>query len=65
MWNIGTVFQIQIWLDCECDPYGSSSPQCQSDGSCFCKTGYFGQKCNEISKPKSKRTSKCYKEIIS
>ena len=40
--------------DCECDPNGSTSLQCQSDGKCDCKTGFFGKRCSSIFKPKSK-----------
>ena len=34
-----------IFTDCQCDPNGSSSKQCQSDGKCDCKNGFNGDKC--------------------
>lgn len=32
---------------CNCDPIGSSSLQCNSEGKCRCKPGVTGDKCNE------------------
>ncbi|GCB66657.1 hypothetical protein scyTo_0013602 [Scyliorhinus torazame] len=32
---------------CNCDPSGSRSLQCRSDGTCDCKPGVFGNKCNQ------------------
>ncbi|XP_078417510.1 laminin subunit gamma-1-like [Cetorhinus maximus] len=32
---------------CNCDPSGSRSLQCRSDGTCDCKSGVFGDKCNQ------------------
>ncbi|XP_048395303.2 laminin subunit gamma-1-like [Stegostoma tigrinum] len=32
---------------CNCDPSGSWSLQCRDDGTCDCKSGVFGAKCNQ------------------
>ncbi|XP_078074454.1 laminin subunit gamma-1-like isoform X2 [Mustelus asterias] len=32
---------------CNCDPSGSWSLQCRNDGTCDCKSGVFGDKCNQ------------------
>ncbi|XP_051867794.1 laminin subunit gamma-2-like [Pristis pectinata] len=32
---------------CNCDPRGSWSLQCRSDGKCNCKPGVFGDRCNQ------------------
>uniref|UniRef100_UPI00398F0407 laminin subunit gamma-1-like n=1 Tax=Pristiophorus japonicus TaxID=55135 RepID=UPI00398F0407 len=32
---------------CNCDPSGSWSIQCRSDGTCDCKPGVFGGRCNQ------------------
>ncbi|XP_038650539.1 laminin subunit gamma-1-like isoform X2 [Scyliorhinus canicula] len=32
---------------CNCDRSGSQSLQCRSDGTCDCKPGVFGDKCNQ------------------
>ncbi|XP_069794303.1 laminin subunit gamma-1-like [Narcine bancroftii] len=34
---------------CNCDPRGSWSLQCRSDGTCDCKPGVFGDRCNQCS----------------
>ena len=39
--------------DCECDPNNSTSLQCQNDGQCDCKTGFYGKQCNGLFKLKS------------
>uniref|UniRef100_A0A8C3XY86 Laminin subunit gamma 2 n=1 Tax=Catharus ustulatus TaxID=91951 RepID=A0A8C3XY86_CATUS len=33
-------------LPCLCHPWGSLSPQCDSDGRCSCKPGVMGDKCD-------------------
>ena len=38
--------QFLFCSDCGCDPTGSASMQCQSNGQCQCKEGYSGKKCN-------------------
>ncbi|XP_072130077.1 laminin subunit gamma-1-like isoform X1 [Mobula birostris] len=32
---------------CNCDPRGSWSSQCRGDGTCSCKPGVFGDRCNQ------------------
>ncbi|XP_055498120.1 laminin subunit gamma-1-like [Leucoraja erinacea] len=32
---------------CKCDPRGSWSTQCRSDGTCDCKPGVFGDQCDQ------------------
>lgn len=36
---------------CACDLHGSVSAQCDSDGTCRCKTGYEGKKCEQTQCP--------------
>ena len=36
---------------CECDPYGSTTLQChRQNGTCICKPGSGGPKCNECAR---------------
>lgn len=36
---------------CSCDKHGSASAQCDSSGTCRCKTGFEGQKCDRSKCP--------------
>ena len=35
-------------LDCNCNATGSVNLQCKSNGSCACKDGYTGTKCEQL-----------------
>ncbi|NXM65284.1 LAMC2 protein, partial [Serilophus lunatus] len=39
--------QEECCLPCRCHPWGSLSPQCDSDGRCSCKPGVMGSKCDQ------------------
>ena len=34
-------------IDCNCDPNGSISKQCDDAGKCQCKSNFKGEKCDE------------------
>ncbi|XP_064648977.1 laminin subunit gamma-1-like isoform X2 [Lineus longissimus] len=34
-------------VDCQCDPVGSTTTQCDTNGRCRCKPGVVGEKCDE------------------
>ncbi|NXA11943.1 LAMC2 protein, partial [Sapayoa aenigma] len=39
--------QEECCLPCHCHPWGSLSPQCDSDGRCSCKPGVMGRRCDQ------------------
>lgn len=36
----------QFCARCDCNPLGSTSPQCDVTGRCVCKSGFVGTQCN-------------------
>ncbi|KAM7392591.1 hypothetical protein PAMA_007618 [Pampus argenteus] len=46
---------------CNCDPMGSISMQCRSNGTCHCRQGFVGYKCNkcELNYFHNRATSQC------
>merc|ERR1712025_1107987 len=47
---IATLTSIMIFMNkpaCNCDPIGSLNPSCDSKGTCYCKSGYYGRKCSQ------------------
>ena len=37
-------------LECKCNPDGSTTLECDSNGDCSCKNGFVGQKCDASGK---------------
>ena len=37
-------------LECQCNPDGSTTLECNDNGDCSCKDGYIGQKCDDSGK---------------
>ena len=51
LWRFDLIFVFEItiqnsFLECKCDPEGSSSIECSSNGQCTCNIGYTGEKCD-------------------
>ena len=53
-----------IFLACNCVDAGSSSISCNSSGDCFCKTGYYGQKCSDCLPGYHKSGTDCLGKIF-